>query len=364
MKIDEKEIESQTIRFTEAGMYTVKAILDDQNTTDIPVRVFDAISEYAITGPETCMAGEAFTVAVADILPDSNTGRFIWYQDGVRKYDDKENSHEFVAPQDQSKTVILIETGNGVRKHKEIVIAGNYSAPYLSKTTVAVGEEIEICVDCDGERKINDPETYEEIVINEKYTPYLELNENTIVGKAAGKAVFSVKSKNGRTKYFVVTVTEPDLNHEVKSKVEAKAETCTTPGNKAYYICEKCGQYYDEDGQEITKDKWVIPATGHINSIKIDAKEAGCETCGNIGYYYCEKCGLFFDEQMNQIEENTWILPPKGHIEKIKTEAIEATWTMAGNSEYYTCSICGKSFNDEGQEIETGSWYIPPIGRG
>ena len=48
-------------------------------------------------------------------------------------------------------------------------------------------------------------------------------------------------------------------------KVEAKAPTCTEPGNIEYWYCEGCGKHFsDPDGKtEIEKEATVIPVTDH-----------------------------------------------------------------------------------------------------
>ncbi|MBP5294519.1 MAG: cell wall-binding repeat-containing protein, partial [Lachnospiraceae bacterium] len=59
-------------------------------------------------------------------------------------------------------------------------------------------------------------------------------------------------------------VTIPALGHDLV-KTEAKKETCTEPGNTAYWTCTRCGKYFsDAEGKtEIEEGSWVIPATGH-----------------------------------------------------------------------------------------------------
>ncbi len=52
--------------------------------------------------------------------------------------------------------------------------------------------------------------------------------------------------------------------HKLK-KVEPKAPDCTHPGNIEYWVCEKCGCFFEDDisGVEITEEEVMIAALGH-----------------------------------------------------------------------------------------------------
>lgn len=51
--------------------------------------------------------------------------------------------------------------------------------------------------------------------------------------------------------------------HQLTQKTEAKDPTCTEPGNKEYWTCERCGKHFsDENGMTEITDV-TIPATGH-----------------------------------------------------------------------------------------------------
>ena len=49
------------------------------------------------------------------------------------------------------------------------------------------------------------------------------------------------------------------------TKIDAKDATCTTAGNEKYYHCEECNKYFSDSKAQtqLTKNSWVIPATGH-----------------------------------------------------------------------------------------------------
>ena len=56
----------------------------------------------------------------------------------------------------------------------------------------------------------------------------------------------------------------PAWHHDLDA-TEAKAASCTDPGNSAYWTCRNCGLFFSDERAEhqIDKDSWVIPATGH-----------------------------------------------------------------------------------------------------
>lgn len=80
-------------------------------------------------------------------------------------------------------------------------------------------------------------------------------------------------------------VTPPAHTHDLK-KVDAKAATCTEPGNSEYYTCGNCGKFFsDADGKtEIVKDSWVIKALGH------DFTGAWVNTDAAGHYHKCTRC--------------------------------------------------------------------------
>ncbi len=62
---------------------------------------------------------------------------------------------------------------------------------------------------------------------------------------------------------IMLTACNEEHTHTL-TKVEAVAETCETAGNSEYYTCD-CGKYFSNaDGTtEISKNSWIISATGH-----------------------------------------------------------------------------------------------------
>ena len=180
--------------------------------------------------------------------------------------------------------------------------------------------------------------------------------------------------------------------------VAAKAATCTTAGNSAYYTCDGCDKWFaDATGSvEITdKTSVKIPAPGHTagtewksddtnhwhecsrchdkkdeaahdygsdnvcdtcgyyktvphthNLTLVAAKAATCTTAGNSAYYKCEGCGKFYEDVLGTKEITD--LASWGNIAKIahttKQTVTKATPTANGTIVNY-CSVCKKTLS-------------------
>ena len=180
--------------------------------------------------------------------------------------------------------------------------------------------------------------------------------------------------------------------------VAAKAATCTTAGNSAYYTCDGCDKWFaDATGSvEITdKTSVKIPAPGHTagtewksddtnhwhecsrchdkkdeaahdygsdnvcdtcgyyktvphthNLTLVAAKAATCTEGGKEAYYKCEGCGKFYEDVLGTKE----ITDPAswGNIAKIahttKQTVTKATPTANGKIVNY-CSVCKKTLS-------------------
>ena len=157
----------------------------------------------------------------------------------------------------------------------------------------------------------------------------------------------------------------PVLGHNMTSHT-AVEETCTTPGNSAYWSCDRCEKNFsDKEGKnEIAKDSWVIGALGH-NMTSHAAVEETCTTPGNSAYWSCDRCGKNFSDANGEteIEGNSWIINALGH-HMTEHVAKAATCTAAGNSAYWSCDRCNKYFSDANGETEIAedSWNITALG--
>ena len=180
--------------------------------------------------------------------------------------------------------------------------------------------------------------------------------------------------------------------------VAAKAATCTTAGNSAYYTCDGCDKWFaDATGTvEITdKTSVKIPAPGHTagtewksddtnhwhecsrchdkkdeaahdygsdnvcdtcgyyktvphthNLTLVAAKAATCTEGGKEAYYKCEGCGKFYEDVLGTKEITD--LASWGNIAKIahttKQTVTKATPTANGKIVNY-CSVCKKTLS-------------------
>ena len=180
--------------------------------------------------------------------------------------------------------------------------------------------------------------------------------------------------------------------------VAAKAATCTTAGNSAYYTCDGCDKWFaDATGSvEITdKTSVKIPAPGHTagtewksddtnhwhecsrchdkkdeaahdygsdnvcdtcgyyktvphthNLTLVAAKAATCTESGKEAYYKCEGCGKFYEDVLGTKEITD--LASWGNIAKIahttKQTVTKATPTANGTIVNY-CSVCKKTLS-------------------
>ena len=180
--------------------------------------------------------------------------------------------------------------------------------------------------------------------------------------------------------------------------VAAKAATCTTAGNSAYYTCDGCDKWFaDATGSvEITdKTSVKIPTPGHTagtewksddtnhwhecsrchdkkdeaahdygsdnvcdtcgyyktvphthNLTLVAAKAATCTEGGKEAYYKCEGCGKFYEDVLGTKEITD--LASWGNIAKIahttKQTVTKATPTANGKIVNY-CSVCKKTLS-------------------
>ena len=136
--------------------------------------------------------------------------------------------------------------------------------------------------------------------------------------------------------------------------VAAKAATCTTAGNSAYYTCDGCDKWFaDATGTvEITdKTSVKIPAPGHTAGTEWKSDDTNhwheCSRCHDkkdeAAHDYgsdnvCDTCGYYKT------------VPHTHNLTLVAAKA--ATCTTAGNSAYYTCDGCDKWFADATGTVE------------
>ena len=174
-------------------------------------------------------------------------------------------------------------------------------------------------------------------------------------GEITYTAAFTKEAFANQTKTAAIQATGHD---DSPTHTEAKAATCTEPGNIEYWHCSKCGKNFFNEACTTEADTVVIPATGH-DAAHTEAKAATCTEAGNIEYWHCSKCGKDFSDEACTKEADTVVIQAAGHDAE-HTEARVATCQEEGNTEYWHCSKCGKYFSDEAltAEISENSWLI------
>ena len=149
-------------------------------------------------------------------------------------------------------------------------------------------------------------------------------------------------------------------NHLLAQKTEAKAPTCTQPGNDAYWHCTDCGKYFADKNGDMdtskaydTNDRFLKSALDHDFTEKLvdDAhlKSAATCTASAVYYYDCSRCDTHSTADTYSYGD------PLGHnfTEKLVDDAhlkSAATCTEAAVY-YYDCSRCDmhsadKTFTD------------------
>ena len=130
--------------------------------------------------------------------------------------------------------------------------------------------------------------------------------------------------------------------------VAAKAATCTTAGNSAYYTCDGCDKWFaDATGLvEITdKTSVKIPAPGHTAGTEWKSDDTN-------HWHECSRCHDKKDEAAHDygsdnVCDTCGYYKTVPHTHNLTLVAAKATTcTTAGNSAYYTCDGCDKWFAD------------------
>lgn len=146
----------------------------------------------------------------------------------------------------------------------------------------------------------------------------------------------------GGTVSFDITVktsvTPPAHTHDLK-KVEAKPATCTEAGNKEYWECKTCGNFYwDADGKnEITNKNDVIVEAGHKYGDLIAEVSATCGENGVKAHYECSVCHKNFDTNFDELTD--LVIPATGEH---KWELVVGGYTDGAPNHTIRCSVCGQ----------------------
>ena len=138
-------------------------------------------------------------------------------------------------------------------------------------------------------------------------------------------------------------------NHLLAQKTEAKAPTCTQPGNDAYWHCADCGKYFADKNGDMdtakaydTNASFLKSALGHDFTEKLvdDAhlKTGATCTASAVYYYDCSRCDIHSTDKTFESGD------PLGHdfTEKLVDDAhLKSAATCTESAVYYyDCSRC------------------------
>ena len=130
--------------------------------------------------------------------------------------------------------------------------------------------------------------------------------------------------------------------------VAAKAATCTTAGNSAYYTCDGCDKWFaDATGSvEITdKTSVKIPAPGHTAGTEWKSDDTN-------HWHECSRCHDKKDEAAHDygsdnVCDTCGYYKTVPHTHNLTLVAVKAaTCTEGGKEAYYKCEGCGKFYED------------------
>ncbi len=149
---------------------------------------------------------------------------------------------------------------------------------------------------------------------------------------------------------------------EFREEIQASDEKS---GMKAHWECVNCGSLYlDKQAiKKVTKEELKTDVEKHI-LIKHDAKAATCVTDGNIAFWECEECGKLFKDSSAKhiISMSDTVIAAKGH-DLMHVNAVEPSVGEDGNIEYWLCYRCGLYYSDMNctHEITEEETVIPAL---
>ena len=100
----------------------------------------------------------------------------------------------------------------------------------------------------------------------------------------------------------------------VTHKVEAKEATCTAEGNIEYWTCELCDVLFadEEATEEIAAEDVVVAKKAHTLS-DVAAKAPTATENGNKAYKKCDVCEKMFDAEGNELTKEDIVVPATGN---------------------------------------------------
>lgn len=109
----------------------------------------------------------------------------------------------------------------------------------------------------------------------------------------------------------------------------AVAATCTETGIKDHYVCIDCGKYFEDAKatKELSEEELVIPAHGHDLEL-VEAVEPTEATNGSQAFYVCNRCGNWYKDAdaTEEIENMDDIILEKQHPDGLANVSEDGNW--------------------------------------
>ena len=180
-----------------------------------------------------------------------------------------------------------------------------------------------------------------------------------------GKVIYSAKFNDSELdrEYLFDKKSEVEaLGHDMET-IPYKKATCHEEGNKEYYHCKRCDNYYSDINGIVptTPDMQILDVdtlSGH-KGVLVRGYPSTCVDYGMKSHYCCEICGCLFetedgskyDEANNRYvsseitNQESLRLPMDSHS-LVYFEPLRPTCTTMGHGAYYQCVKCSRYFDN------------------
>lgn len=176
-------------------------------------------------------------------------------------------------------------------------------------------------------------------------TSIADIQDSTVSAISAGSTNISAVV-NGETVNVPVTVEEAGGGSDdivdsgtcgddlTLTATAAKAATCGTPGNSAYWTCIECGKYFSdaEGNMEIAKDSWVIPATENHTWDAGKVTKAATISAAGVKTYTCTVCGQTKTETIKKLTPTILLSATKKTIKAKKSFTLTVSKIAKGDA--------------------------------
>ena len=228
--------------------------------------------------------------------------------------------------------------------------AAHQSNFYLSKTQVGYS--------------VNEDGT---ITIDSVNGTALDKTPETLNGKKISAVPEAYKPEDKHFHYFrtdevyctICGTLDPDHVHTALEKIEKVEATCTADGKEAYYTCETCGKYFEDEAGKVEIEN--LDGYGNISATDHEAGTAW-KSDGINHWKECTKCGEKLNEAPHSGGEATCTAPavctecgqPYGSVNP-DNHTGEIVWTKTATTHSSAYSCCHVPVvTEEAHEWENG----------